>query len=202
MTQHDSTITATTITTSSLQPLLKDATEETEEEGDDLDKSTQVLHVACRTGDLFRAQQVFEVALEGYLDDDDACRKIITSLMLTLDTSHQFLPLHLVAYYDQPLVLDYLLALLRQYCLPDHESLACAYLPSFVALLNARAGEAKYRATALMLATSVNVATRLVEHGAEVIIAGVWDLIVNVFNVDGINRSIPNVSAPLSRMQW
>uniref|UniRef100_K3X3E9 Palmitoyltransferase n=1 Tax=Globisporangium ultimum (strain ATCC 200006 / CBS 805.95 / DAOM BR144) TaxID=431595 RepID=K3X3E9_GLOUD len=118
----------------------------------------------------------------------------IFRLLMAQEPRHQMNPLHLAVLYDHPTLVEYLVVVAKKYLsvssstsspkqsskltvrhsssssssLTDREMdvIASSGCGTFQEFVDAPCGDAKHRATALMLATSVACATILIDHGA------------------------------------
>ena len=126
------------------------------------------LAIACMRGDLYSAQQGVNAFLS-LVSTAPSRRQVFTEIMCTYDNTYQLTAIQLSAFFDQPLVLEYLLTKCTELCICDLED-PCATnekLPDISAIVNQPSGSSERQfATALMLAHSVSIAEILLEHGA------------------------------------
>lgn len=121
---------------------------------------------ACVVGDLYVVQKVVQKALESR-NEKESCRSVFSKLIMFADTDSAMNALHAASYYDQPIVLEYLLEMAKKYCINEYSGKMDKDMLEVVDIVNAPAGESKHGATALMLSNSISVATLLMENRAD-----------------------------------
>lgn len=124
---------------------------------------------ACKSGDLYHVQTIMQVLINNKKEETSEEEEFI-DIMLSMDESTHMMPLHVAAFHDHPLVMEFLVAMLQKYCVNEGEQSTPAkkLLPDIVQILDAPAGERCHFATPLMLCHSITIAKLLLDNGASI----------------------------------